>query len=120
MPKEFHKKSHGESFLHMAKTYFGADGVFIMDEPEAALSPSRQIALMCEINRAVKEGSQFIIATHSPILLGMPDSEIMCFDDGEIHKCAYEETESYRITEMFINNRDVMINKLFQGGETDE
>lgn len=59
-----------------------------------------------------KEGAQFIIVTHSPILLGIPDADIYCFDDGRIHLCEYEETESYRVTEMFINNRQMLLDKL--------
>ena len=64
------------------------------------------------IYRCAKEGAQFIIVTHSPILLGIPDADIYCFDDGRIHLCEYEETESYRITEMFINNRQMLLDKL--------
>ena len=86
--------------------------MYLFDEPEAALSPQRQLTLLMQIYSCAKEGAQFIIVTHSPILLGIPDADIYCFDDGRIHLCEYEETESYRITEMFINNRQMLLDKL--------
>ena len=92
MPEYYHHKSHGESFLALAQKSFKANGLYLLDEPEAALSPQRQLTLLVEIDRCAMEGSQFIIVTHSPILLGMPGAEILSFDDGPIHPCAYEET----------------------------
>ena len=86
--------------------------MYLFDEPEAALSPQRQLTLLMQIYSCAKEGAQFIIVTHSPILLGIPDADIYCFDDGRIHLCEYEETESYRVTEMFINNRQMLLDKL--------
>lgn len=65
-----------------------------------------------EIYACAKHGAQFIIVTYSPILLGIPGSQIISFDDGEIHKCEYEETESYKVTEMFINNRELLLSRL--------
>ena len=65
-----------------------------------------------EIDSCAKAGSQFIIVTHSPILLGIPDAQILSFDGGTVHECAYEDTESYKVTEMFINNRHILLNKL--------
>jgi predicted ATPase len=114
VPQFFHQKSHGESFLAMAQTNFKANGVYLLDEPEAALSPQRQLTLLLEIVSCAKEDSQFIIVTHSPILLGMPGAEILSFDDGEIHACEYEETDSYQVTEMFINNRDQILKRLLE------
>ena len=84
----------------------------MFDEPEAALSPQRQLTLLMEIYACAKHGAQFIIVTHSPILLGIPGAQIISFDDGEIHKCEYEETESYKVTEMFINNRGLLLSRL--------
>ena len=110
--EELHKKSHGESFLAVAQKHFRANGVYILDEPEAALSPQRQLTLLFEIDRCAKMESQFIIATHSPILLGIPNAQILSFDDGKIHPCQYEETESYKVTEMFINNREQLLSHL--------
>ena len=105
----YHEKSHGESFLALAQEQLRPDGVYIFDEPKAALSPQRQLTLLTEIYECVKKGSQFIIVTHSPILLGIPDAEILTFDDGALHICEYEETDSYKITEMFINNREQIL-----------
>lgn len=110
--KHYHWESHGESFLDMLQSNIMPNGIYLLDEPEAALSPQRQLTLMIEIYRSIAEGSQFIICTHSPILLGIPCAEIYCFDDGKIHICAYEETESYQVTKMFINNRQTLLNKL--------
>lgn len=116
---KYHEKSHGESFLALAQNYLRPNGLYFFDEPEAALSPQRQLTLLMEIYRCAKEGAQFFIVTHSPILLGIPDAEIYCFDDGQIHLCEYEETESYQVTEMFINNRWALLNRLL-GEETHE
>jgi predicted ATPase len=75
IPQYFHQKSHGESFLAMAQSNFKANGVYLLDEPEAALSPQRQLTLLLEIVGCAKEDSQFIIVTHSPILLGIPGAD---------------------------------------------
>lgn len=115
--KRYHEKSHGESFLAIAQNYLNANGIYIFDEPEAALSPQRQLTLLLDIYKCAKEGSQFIIATHSPILLGIPDAEIYSFDQGEIHLCEYEETESFQVTEMFVNNRKALLQRLLSDGE---
>lgn len=111
--EELHKKSHGESFLAIAQKHFRQNGIYLLDEPEAALSPQRQLTLLMEIDRCVREESQFIIVTHSPILLGLPGAEILTFDKGKIHPCEYEETDSYCVTEMFINNREQLLKRLF-------
>lgn len=110
--QRFHEKSHGESFLALAQGNFRGGGLYLLDEPEAALSPQRQLTLLIEIARLANEGAQFIIASHSPILLGIPDAQILSFDDGVIHACEYEETESYQVTEMFINNRAYFLRRL--------
>ena len=110
--QKYHEKSHGESFLALAQSQLRANGVYIFDEPEAALSPQRQLTLLMEIYECAKKGSQFFIVTHSPILLGIPDAEILTFDDGFIHACEYEETDSYQVTEMFINNRKQILGRL--------
>lgn len=112
MPQHFHEKSHGESFLALAQNSFKGDGLYLLDEPEAALSPQRQLTLLMEINRCAKQGAQFMIVTHSPILLGIPDAQILSFDDGMIHPCNYEDTGSYQVTSMFINNRGQILHRL--------
>lgn len=110
--QKYHEKSHGESFLALAQNQLRPNGLYLFDEPEAALSPQRQLTLLMEIYSCAKQGSQFIIVTHSPILLGIPDAQIMSFDDGTVHNCEYEDTESYKVTEMFINNREVLLGRL--------
>ncbi len=111
--QKYHERSHGESFFLVAQKQFRPNGVYILDEPEAALSAQRQLAFLLEINECVKNGSQFFIATHSPILLAIPNAEILSFDGGDIHPCKYEETDSYQVTEMFINNRKRLLESLF-------
>lgn len=109
---QYHKKSHGESFLDLAQDNIKSNGLYLLDEPEVALSPQRQLTLLTQIYKCANDGAQFIIATHSPILLGIPNAQIFCFDNGKIHTCTYEETDSYKITEMFINNRKSLLQKL--------
>ena len=111
---KYHEKSHGESFLALAQNNLQANGLYLFDEPEAALSPQRQLILLMEIDRCAKCGAQFFIVTHSPILLGIPNADIYCFDNGKIHLCEYEETESYQVTEMFINNRQALLSRLLE------
>ena len=112
MPQHFHEKSHGESFLALVQNSFKGDGLYLLDEPEAALSPQRQLTLLMEINRCAKQGAQFMIVTHSPILLGIPGAQILNFDEGMIHPCNYEDTSSYQVMSMFINNRGQILHKL--------
>ena len=109
--KFLHEQSHGESFLSFFLSFEGP-GLYLMDEPEAALSPQRQLTLLIQIARMAEQGSQFLIASHSPILLGIPGAQILSFDEGRIRECAYEETESYEITEMFINHREALLSRL--------
>lgn len=112
--KKYHEKSHGESFLALAQNNFSPNGFYILDEPEAALSLSRQLTLLLELDKLSKNGAQFIIASHSPILLGLPGAQIYSFDDGMIHTVSYEETDSYQITEMFINNREQLLKRILE------
>ena len=113
-PQFFHEKSHGESFLALAQSQFRGRGLYLLDEPEAALSPQRQLTLLVEIAQSVKAGGQFIIVTHSPILLGLPDAQILSFDNGPLHPVAYEETDSYQITKLFLENREQMLARLLE------
>lgn len=114
VPQHYHSRSHGESFLTLIQKNFSDKGLYILDEPEAALSPQRQLTLLYEISKCVKNDSQFIIVTHSPILLGFPDAEIISFDEGELHSISYEETQSYQITKMFINDRKHILKNLLE------
>lgn len=113
-PANYHNQSHGESFLSMAQSNLLPGGLYLFDEPEAALSPQRQLTLLLEIYECAQEGAQFLIVTHSPILLGLPGAEIYCFDSGRVHLCSYEETESYQITKMFVNNRQTFLKRLLE------
>jgi predicted ATPase len=115
--RDYHGKSHGESFLAVVQDNFNGNGLYLLDEPEAALSPQRQLTLMLEILRCAERNAQFIIVTHSPILLGMPEAEILSFDAGTIHPIEYEETDSYRITEMFIRDRKRFLRRLLEETE---
>lgn len=117
--KSLHEQSHGESFLAYFQSFTEA-GLYVMDEPEAALSPQRQLALFIQIAKMAERGSQFIIATHSPILLAIPGAEIYSFDGEGLFPCCYEETESYRLTELFINEKERIIKELLEEEEQDE
>ena len=113
-PQHYHERSHGESFLALVQETFRPGGFYLLDEPEAALSPQRQLTLLVEVDRLAKAGAQFIIATHSPILLGLPDAQILSFDSSPLAPCEYEDTESYRVTEMFVNNRELVLRRLLR------
>lgn len=108
-----HKQSHGESFLKMLQAQIQKNGLYLFDEPEAALSPQRQLSLLVEIHEAVKEGCQFIIATHSPIILGYPDAQILSFDE-KLRPILYEETESYQTTKLFLEQRQSLLAHLLK------
>ncbi len=108
-----HECSHGEAFLKLVKNRFGDNGLYILDEPEAALSPSRQMTLLCMINDLVKRGSQFIISTHSPILLSYNNADIYDLNDN-FNKVDYKDTEIYQTYKMFLDNPDRMLYQLFR------
>ena len=110
---DYHAQSHGESFLSFLQDEC-REGVYLMDEPEAALSPQRQLTLMLHIRNMSLEGSQFIIATHSPILLGLPGARILNFSEDGIQLIQYEETESYQITKLFLERRKQILDELFR------
>lgn len=115
-PPSLHLRSHGEAFLEVLQG-FRSDGLYLLDEPEAALSPNRQLAALALIDRLVKEGCQFIIATHSPILLAYPNATILSFDATGITEVAYEDTEHYTITRDFLNHYPRRLQQLFQEDE---
>ncbi|WP_110111824.1 AAA family ATPase [Bacillus sp. CGMCC 1.16541] len=116
--KSLHEQSHGESFLSLFTNRFNEKAIYLLDEPEAALSPARQLALLKIIHDLTKGNNvQFIIATHSPILLGYPNAQILSFDDGEISEVQYEDTDHYQITKYFLENRERMLHHLFQDDE---
>lgn len=110
----FHAQSHGESFLSLVTNRFEGNGLYILDEPEAALSPQRLMSLMIAIDELVEENSQFVIATHSPILMTYPKAEILEMTDTGIHKVKYSETEHYKITKQFLDDPERMLRYLFR------
>ena len=113
-PQRLHEKSHGESFLAAVQSNFQGGGLYLLDEPEAALSPQRQLTLLREIHTCAQAGAQFFLVTHSPILLGLPDAAILSFDDGPIHPIAYEDTESYQIMSLFLSDRKRLLHSLLE------
>ncbi len=113
--RSLHEQSHGESFMSLILNRFRGEGIYILDEPEAALSPSRQMALLCRIHELVNKGSQFIIATHSPILMAYPDADIYLADQSQkMVLTQYKETEHYKLTRDFMNHPEQMISYLFE------
>jgi predicted ATPase len=112
-PRALHEQSHGESFLALIQHRFRGNGLYLLDEPEAALSPMRQLALLARLHSLVRTHSQFIIATHSPILLSYPEATIYECDPGGLRRLAYEETEHFRITRDFLDRYPAMLAALF-------
>jgi predicted ATPase len=102
--RSLHTQSHGESFMAVLLNKLRGDGMYLLDEPEAALSPSRQLAALSAIHQLVEDSSQFIIATHSPILLSYPHAKIIQFDGSGVGEVAFEDTEHFAVTRDFLNN----------------
>lgn len=112
--RALHEQSHGESFLALLMERFRGNGLYILDEPEAALSPNRQMAVLSRIHQLVGEGSQFIIATHSPIIMAYPDACIYQLKgDGIVH-VEYTETEHYAVMKSFLNGHERMLDILLE------
>ncbi|MBN6100592.1 AAA family ATPase [Xanthomonas sp. CFBP 8703] len=109
-----HGQSHGESFLALLMNRFNGNGLYLLDEPEAALSPQRQLAAISRLHQLLKIKSQFIIATHSPILLAYPDSWIYQIDASGIKLTEYKDTEHYLTTKKFITNPENYLNQLLE------
>ncbi|MGI6093606.1 MAG: AAA family ATPase [Veillonellaceae bacterium] len=107
--RSLHEQSHGEAFFAAFMNRFKGKGLYILDEPEAALSPMRQIAMIARIHDLVQQKSQFIIATHSPILLGYPNAKILQISNDSIDVVEYEKTDHYIVMKEFINNRKKML-----------
>ena len=110
--EKYHEKSHGESFLSIVQNRFSGNGLYLLDEPEAALSPMRLMTLIVEMDSLLKNNSQFIIATHSPILMAFPNAEILQFSESGIEKVKYYETEHYKTTKLFVEEPEKMIHHL--------
>ena len=107
-----HECSHGEAFLKLVQNRFQDHGLYILDEPEAALSPQRQLSLLCLIDQLVKEGSQFIIATHSPILISYRDGKILDLNNY-FKEVKYKNTDIYALYRMYLDDPEAMQHRLF-------
>lgn len=107
-----HKQSHGESFMSLVENRFGGNGLYILDEPEAALSPMRMMRLLCYMQQLVNNNSQFIISTHSPILITYPNAEILEITEDGIHSVDYKDTEHFIITKRFMDAPEKMMESL--------
>ncbi len=118
--RSLHKQSHGESFLALVQNRFGGNGLYLLDEPESALSPSRLLVLLTELRRLTSAGSQFIISTHSPILMAFPNAEVFLFQESGLRVADYRETEHFRLTKQFLNNPEQMLHYLFSIEDTPE
>jgi predicted ATPase len=117
--RSLHEQSHGESFLTLVVERFGGRGLYLLDEPEAALSPSRQLALLVRMHDLVADGSQFIVATHSPLLLAYPGAMLLSLDAAQVVEIDYEETKHYQVTRRFLlDHRQSMASLLMKDGET--
>jgi predicted ATPase len=110
--RSLHEQSHGESFMSLMMKRFGKNGLYLLDEPEAALSPQRQLAALSRMHELVQQGSQFIIATHSPILMAYPDALIYEFSPKGIEAVNYEDTSHYTVTRNFLLNPQRMLKEL--------
>lgn len=112
--RSLHCQSHGESLMSLIQNRFRGDGLYILDEPETGLSPLRQMSLLTEMKRLIDCNSQFMIATHSPILLAYPNATIYQITGDSISKVSYEETDHYILTKQFLENPKQMIRYLFE------
>jgi predicted ATPase len=112
--RSLHAQSHSESFLALVRNRFGGDGLYLLDEPESALSPSRLMTLLAIIHNLVQNRSQFIIATHSPILMAYPGAQVYELTEDGIRAVDYRETEHYRLTRRFLENPEKMLRYLLE------
>lgn len=112
--RSLHEQSHGESFMSLVANRFRGSGLYILDEPEAALSPTRQMLLLRQFDRLVKSGSQLIIATHSPILMAFPNAEIYEFSADGIDRRSYDRTENYNIYRRFLSDPERAVTHLLK------
>jgi predicted ATPase len=110
--RPLHEQSHGEAFLSLMIHRLTGNGLYLFDEPEAALSPQRQLTFLAALHDLVNRGGQFIIATHSPIIMAYPDAQILQFTPDGIAPVAYEQTEHYKVTRSFLTRKDLMLKEL--------
>jgi predicted ATPase len=112
-----HEQSHGESFLALAMHRFGPNGLYLLDEPEAALSPQGCLALLRRIHDLVADGGQFLVATHSPLLIAYPHATVYELDDDGIEPIAYHRSRGYRLFETFMESPERFLHHLLDAGE---
>jgi predicted ATPase len=114
--QSLHTRSHGETFFTLLEHKFTRNGLFLLDEPEAALSPQRQLSFLILIHDTLRryKDAQFLISTHSPVLLGYPGAQILSFDEGRLREITYEETAPMQIVRRFVNDRAIFLQELFQ------
>ena len=114
--RSLHTRSHGETFFTLLDLKFRRNGLFLLDEPEAALSPQRQLSFLVLIHDVLQKykDAQFIISTHSPIILGYPEAQILSFDDGTVHEVEYEDTTSLQVVRQFVNDRQKFLEQLLE------
>ena len=110
--KDLDNYSHGESFLKFFQARFIPNGLYLLDEPEAPLSPLRQLAFISMLKQMLEQDAQFIIATHSPLIMALPGAVILSFDQQPIQPIGYAQTEHYTLTRAFLNNPDSFLQKL--------
>ncbi len=115
--KSLHEQSHGESFIALMENRFTGEGLYILDEPEAALSPMRLMRMMYIMHELIEKESQFIISTHSPLLMMFPGADIYQFTQDGMERVRYQDTEHYQVTRMFMDDPDRMFHYLFAEGE---
>jgi predicted ATPase len=115
----YHNQSHGESFIDLMTNRLRGDGLYLFDEPEAALSPQRQLAFLGAMHDLVQRESQFIIATHSPIILAYPEATIYEFSSAGIREVAYRDTEHFRVTHAFLSRPEQTLRLLFDQDDAD-
>lgn len=114
-----HEQSHGESFFALLQHRFRGDALYVLDEPEAALSPARQLAFLVRLDQLVALGSQFVIATHSPIIMGYPQARLLELGPHGIREVAYEATEHFQVTRDFLLRRERMLRQLFAADDSE-
>ena len=117
--RSLHEQSHGESFFALFENRFRGPGLYLLDEPEAALSPMRQMSFLTLLHRLATKGSQFIIATHSPIIMAYPDAWVYEIDPAGIRKTAYRDTTHYKISRDFLLRTEQMLSILMEDGTAD-
>jgi predicted ATPase len=118
--RSLHEQSHGESFLALMMNRFGGKGFYLLDEPEAALSPQRQLAVLARMHQLIEDDSQFVVATHSPILMAYPEATLYSFSARGVERVDYYETEHYQVMHDFLANPRRMLDVLLERGQDED